>query len=72
MEHFVLQMTFRGGLENTHLCKRLLPCPSMSPNHLGRVQIVLDGSNLFWLGPNHFGQVQTIKISQEKSKMIWT
>ena len=77
MEHFVLQMTLRGGLENPHFCKRLLPCPSMGPNHLGRVRIVLDGSNSFWSGPNHFGQVQTIKISPEKSnmnltKMIWT
>ena len=54
------------------------------PNHFGRVPIVLDGSNLFWLGPNHFGQVQIIKISLEKSnldltkdaldltQMIWT
>ena len=47
------------------------------PNDFGQVQIVMDGSNLFWSGPNHFGQVQIIKISPEKSnlnltKMIWT
>ena len=47
------------------------------PNDFGQVQIVMDGSNLFWSGPNHLGQVQIIKISPEKSnlnltKMIWT
>ena len=46
------------------------------PNHFGRVPIVLDGSNSFWLGPSHFGQVQITKISSEKSnlnlnKIIW-
>ena len=46
-------------------------------NHFGRVSIVLDEPNLFWLGPNvHFGQVQIMKIGQEKSnlnltKIIW-
>ena len=25
------------------------------PNHFGRVPIILDGSNSFWLGPNNFG-----------------
>ena len=34
------------------------------PNPFGRVPIILDGSNLFWLGPNHFGQVQT--------RLLWT
>ena len=53
-----------------------MPCPSMGPNHFGRVPIVLAGSYLFWSGPNHFGQVQIIKISPEKSnltltKMLW-
>ena len=28
------------------------------PNHFGRVPIILDGSNSFWLGPNHFGEKQ--------------
>ena len=47
------------------------------PNNFGRVPIVLDGSNSFWLSPIYFGQVQIIKISPEKSnlyliKMIWT
>ena len=47
------------------------------PNHFDRVPIVLDGPNLFWLGPNHFGQVQIIKISPKKynlnlTKIIWT
>ena len=32
------------------------------PNPFGRVPIILDGSNSFWLGPNHFGQVQIIKV----------
>ena len=35
-------------------------------NHFGSVQIILDGSNWFWLGPNCFGQVQIIKVSPEK------
>ena len=47
------------------------------PNNFGRVPIVLDGSNSFWLSPIYFGQVQIIKNSPEKSnlnltKMIWT
>ena len=47
------------------------------PNNFGRVPIVLDVSNLFWLGPNNFRQVQIIKIGPEKhnlnlTKMIWT
>ena len=46
------------------------------PNHFCRVLIVLDGSNLFCLGPNRFGQVQIMKIIPEKSnlnltEMIW-
>ena len=49
----------------------------MGQNNFGRVPIVLNGSNSFWLEPNHFGQAQIIKISPEKSnlnltKMIWT
>ena len=36
-----------------------------SPNHYGRVSIVLYKSNLFWSGPKHFGQAQ--KNSPEKS-----
>ena len=40
-------------------------------NNFGRVPIVLDRSNLFWLGPYNFGEVQMIKImfkvSHEKS-----
>ena len=39
-----------------------MPCP----NHFDRVPIVLDKSNLFWLGSNHFRQVQ---ISPEKSNL---
>ena len=31
------------------------------PNHFGRVPIVLDRFNLFWLGPTQFGQVQIMK-----------
>jgi hypothetical protein len=46
-----------------------MPCPSMGPNHFGRVPIVLDGPNLFWSGPNHFGQVQIIL---DRSKSFWT
>ena len=42
----------------------------MGPNHFGRVPIVLDGSNLFWLGSNHFRQVQILKISHKK--LFWT
>ena len=47
------------------------------PNHFGQVQIVLEGSNLFWIRPNHFGQVQIVQISRYKSnlnlsKMIYT
>ena len=46
------------------------------PNHFGRLPLVLDVSNLFWLGPNNFGQVQIRKINPGKSnlnltKMIW-
>ena len=64
MEHFVLQMTLRGGLENPSFLQKTLA-------------LSFYGSNSFWFGPNHFGQVQTIKISPEKSnmnltKMIWT
>jgi len=43
--------------------KIILDCP----NNFGRVPIILDGSNLFWMGPNHFGKVQIIKTS-----LIWT
>jgi hypothetical protein len=43
------------------------------PNNFGQVPIVLEGSNLFLLGPNNFRQVHiTYKISSEKSKIIWT
>ena len=44
------------------------------PNNFGQVPIVLEGSNLFLLGPNNFRQVSIlhIKISSEKSKIIWT
>ena len=35
------------------------------PNHFGRVPIILEGFNSFWLGSNHFGQVQIIKIIQK-------
>ena len=42
------------------------------PNYFGRVPIILDGPNLFWLGPNHFGQVQIIKNSPENSNMNLT
>ena len=46
------------------------------PNPFGRVPIILDGSNSFWLGPNHLKQVQIIKLSAEKfnlnvTKMTW-
>ena len=46
-------------------------------HNLGRVPILLDVSNLFWLGPNLFGRVQ-IKLfyanfyNFDLSKMIWT
>ena len=47
------------------------------PNPFGRVPMVLDGSNSFWLGLNCFEEVKIMKISPEKSnlspsKMIWT
>ena len=45
--------------------------------NFGRVPIVLDRSNSFWLGPSCFGQVQIIKNKPWKynlylTKMIWT
>ena len=49
-----------------------MPCPSIGPNHFCRVPIILNGSNLFWLGPNHFGQAQNINISPEKSNLNLT
>ena len=42
------------------------------PNNFGRVPIILNGSNLFWLAPNHFGQAQIINISPEKSNLNMT
>ena len=32
--------------------QQLMPCPSMGPKLFWTVQIILDGSNLFWLCPN--------------------
>ena len=62
-----------------------MPCPSVysskkkldSPNHFGRVPIILVGSKLFWCGPNFFGQGQirlfwTNFYNLDLSKMIWT
>ena len=39
------------------------------PNHFGQVSLVLDGPNLFWLGPYHFGHIQIMKIGPEKSNL---
>ena len=47
-----------------------MPCPSIAPNHFGRVPIVLGRFNSFCSDPNQFGQVQIIKISPEN--LIWT
>ena len=45
----------------------------VSPNHFGRVPIVLDESNLFWSDPNPLGQVQIIKKnSPDKSNLNLT
>ena len=55
-----------------------MPCPILDrPNQFGRVPIVLDRSNVFWLGPNHFGQVKirlfwTNFYNLDLPKMIWT
>ena len=38
------------------------------PNHFGRVPIVLERSNSFWLGLNYFGEVKIIKNCPEMSK----
>ena len=53
--------------------KMILDCP----NHFGRVLIVLDRSNSFWLGPNHFEKIQIIRFGPENSNLnltttIWT
>jgi hypothetical protein len=58
----------------------LLSRPSIildRPNCFRRLEIILIGSKLFWLGPNHFDQVQirlfwTIFYNLDLSKMIWT
>ena len=47
------------------------------PNCFGRIQIILVGSESFWLGSNNFGQVQirfllTNFYNLDLSKMIWT
>ena len=44
----------------------------MGQNNFGRVPIVLNGSNSFWLEPNHFGQAQIIKISPGKCYLNMT
>ena len=59
---------------------RIMPCPSMGPKWLwtvGRVPIVLHGSNLFWSGPNHFGHIQirlfwTKFYNLDGPKSFWT
>ena len=38
------------------------------PNRCGWVQILLDGSHLFWTSPNPFGHVQ----SHDLNLIIWT
>ena len=45
---------------------------SYHSNNLGQVSIVLDVSNLFWLGPNHFEQTQIIKFGPQKSNLNLT
>ena len=47
---------------------RHMPCPSISPKWFRTVQIVLDGSKLFWTGPNCFGRVQIVFVG---SKRLW-
>ena len=44
--------------------KRLMSCPSKGSKRFWTVQVILDGSKKFWLGPNHFGQIQI--------RLFWT
>ena len=53
-----------------------MPCPSIGPKRFWTIQIVLDGSKLFWLVPNHFGQVHirffwTIFYNLDLTKTNW-